>query len=285
MTRENHSINNKQQLKNAETFSKIHSQKQFFILPNAWNGGSAKVFEKSGFKAVGTTSAGVAYSKGYADGELITIDILEDVTSEIFSVIDIPLSVDMERGYGNTIDEIKRSVKRIIHSGAVGINIEDGITCPQPGLEPVEYQIEKIIALKELKEETGIPFVINARTCAHWLNIGINRDAFSEALLRGRAYAEAGADCVFVPGILSEDQVERIVNELPVPVNILITPALNNIDRIKKRGITRLSTGSAPVRKLLSELIIISSEVDTEESFSGMLNHSFSYNEANKYFS
>ena len=155
----------------ARKFSRMHTDERMFILPNAWDGGSATVFEREGFQAIGTTSAGIAYSMGYPDGEKIAFADLLRVTGQIIDVINVPLSVDIERGYGSTIDDIKENVRKVIEAGAVGINIEDGHPGESPYLEELGRQVQIIRAIAELKQEMNIPFVINARTCVYLLPV------------------------------------------------------------------------------------------------------------------
>ncbi|MFR3686939.1 MAG: isocitrate lyase/phosphoenolpyruvate mutase family protein, partial [Enterococcus sp.] len=159
-----------EQKERASKFSAMHKTEKMFVLPNVWNVGSAYVFEKQGFKAVATSSAGIAYDLGYPDGEDIPFEELLEVVKRITARISIPLSVDFDRGYGESVQEVKENAKRLILAGAIGCNIEDGM--PNGKLLPVDSQVEKIKALVELKHELGIDFVINARTCAYWLDVG-----------------------------------------------------------------------------------------------------------------
>jgi 2-methylisocitrate lyase-like PEP mutase family enzyme len=157
------------QKEKARIFSAMHKEKKMSVLPNAWNVGSAYVFEKQGFKAVATSSAGIAYDLGYPDGENMSFNDLLWIVEKIANRVDIPLSVDFERGYGDTGKEIKENARKLLFAGAVGLNIEDGL--PDGALSPLDIQIEKIKTLSELKHELDIDFVINARTCAYWLNV------------------------------------------------------------------------------------------------------------------
>ncbi|MGM0240705.1 isocitrate lyase/PEP mutase family protein [Enterococcus sp. AZ103] len=149
----------KKQRKQARIFSEMHKNGGMFILPNVWNVGSAVVFEKEGFQAVATSSAGVAYDLGYSDGEDISFEDLLEVVNKISNRIDIPLSVDFERGYGETKAVVKENAKKLVQAGAVGFNIEDGM--PDGKLSSLELQLEKIEGLVELKQELEIDFVIN----------------------------------------------------------------------------------------------------------------------------
>ncbi len=277
-------MNKERQKKLAIDFGRLHHEDKMFVLPNAWNGGSAKVFEKQGFKAVGTSSAGMAYSMGYADGQIIQLDDLCYLTKQITNRISIPLSADLERGYGKSVDEIKASARKIIEAGAVGFNIEDGYPEDTPYLEDLDLQTEKIKELAKLKEEMDIPFIINARTCACWLEIGDEHNRLNLAIERGNVFADAGADCVFIPGILGEKAVRQLVNGIDAPVNIIANPGFNDFDKLSKIGVKRLSVGSGAARATFAKLIDIAKELDEEKSLKSMLSHGFSYDIANEFF-
>lgn len=272
------------QKKLAMDFAGMHTTPQLFVLPNAWDAGSAMVFEKQGFRAIATTSAGIAYSLGYPDGEIIGLDELCHVVSRITRRISVPLSVDLERGYGRTIGEVRESVRRAIEAGAVGINIEDGLPGETPRLEDLAFQTEKIRAIAELKEELDIPFVINARTCAYWMKIGSAENRMEIAIERGNAYAEAGADCVFIPGALPEGDVKTLVKGIDAPLNLIANPVFNDFDRMNELGVRRLSIGSGAVRAVFARLIDIAEEIHESRSVEGMLNHDFPYDRANTCF-
>lgn len=153
------------QKEKARIFSDMHKEDRMFILPNAWNAGSAYVFQKQGFKAVATSSAGIAYDLGRSDGENISFDDLLWIVEKIVSRVDIPLSVDFERGYSDLNEKIKENARRLLFAGAVGFNIEDGL--PNGKLYPTDVQVEKIKVLSQLKSELNMDFVINARTCIY----------------------------------------------------------------------------------------------------------------------
>lgn len=275
-------MDKEKQITFAKKFNNMHYGKELFLLPNAWNGGSAKIFENQGFEAIGTTSAGIAFSMGYTDGEVIAFDDLLRITKEITRVIDIPLSVDMERGYGETPQKIKENVKRIIMAGAVGINIEDGLP-ENNSIEDLTIMLEKIEAVSQLKEELNIPFVINVRTDVYLLNLGEKEECLKQAILRGNAFKESGADCVFIPGMLNEETIRKLSLNIGCPINLYVNPMFNNIVKLNKLGIKRLSSGSAPVRTIYSKLINIADDF-SNGSCETMLNNNFTYLDAIAYF-
>ena len=270
-----------EQKERAKSFYAMHQSEKMFVLPNVWNVGSAYVFEKQGFKAVATSSAGIAYDLGYPDGEDISFENLLEVVKRITARISIPLSVDFERGYGESVQEVKENAKRLILAGAIGCNIEDGL--PNGDLLPVDLQVEKIQALVELKRDLGIDFVINARTCAYWLNVGDDDEKMTVASARGNAYAKAGADCIFIPGAIDELVIAKLKANIPAPINIILNGECNDFDKLEEIGVRRLSVGSAPVRYIYNEAIKMASDLANNE-VKPLIDNAFTYGKANEYF-
>ena len=270
-----------QQKEKARKFSTMHRQPGMFILPNAWDVGSAYVFEKQGFAAVATSSAGIAYALGCPDSETVSFDDYLWIVERMSRRLNIPLSVDFERGYGETADEVKDNARKMLLAGAVGFNIEDGQ--PDGSLAPLEFQLAKIKALTELKAELDIDFVINARTCAYWLNIGNDETKLQTACKRGNAFAEAGADCVFVPGAVDENTIRRLVVGIKAPLNIILNGKFNDFAQLRKLGVRRLSIGSSLVRYIFDRIIQQSDALNSGK-VEELLNTNFSCAKANAYF-
>lgn len=262
-------------------FYTMHKKEGMFILPNVWNPGSAVVFEKEGFEAVATTSAGVAYALGYPDGEDITFEDLAMCVRLITNRINIPLSVDFERGYSEYVDEVVEHALILIEAGACGFNIEDGKS--DGSIDKLEHILAKIEALHELKKEINLDFVINARTCCYWLKIGDEKERLETAIQRGNAFIEAGADCVFVPGVMGASTVEALVRGINGPVNIVLNSGYRDFEGLEKMGVKRLSVGSAPVRSTYNHLIQLARELK-EKDVQKLLAHDFAYGKANAYF-
>lgn len=265
----------------AKRFQKMHDKGKMFVLPNVWNAGSAVVFEKEGFKAVATTSAGVAYALGYPDGEDVDITDLGLIVEQITRRIDIPLSVDFERGYSENIDEIKKNAMFLLNAGAVGFNIEDGNF--DGTLDDLDFMLEKINTLVELEKELDLNFLINARTCTYWLNVADDENKMKIAIERGNAFKKAGADCVFIPGGMDNKTVKMLVDNIDAPINIILNPKYNDFEGLEKLGVARLSVGSGVVRSTFSHLIDIAENLQ-ENNIDMILNHEFSYKKANEYF-
>jgi 2-methylisocitrate lyase-like PEP mutase family enzyme len=255
------------------------------VLPNAWDAGSAVIFEKEGFEAIGTTSAGIAYSLGYPDGENITLPDLLEAAQKIIRRITVPLTVDIEMGYGADISQVLNTVQSVIEEGAVGINIEDGVNGEYPHLFDCQEQCRKVEEIKRLKAVSGVPFVINARTDVYWLSIGEPERRLHEAIERGNAYLEAGADCVFVPGRMGREVIGDLAKEIKGPLNIIATPLCPNVAELEALGVSRLSIGSGAVRASLGITRRIARELKAQGSLTSMIEAAISYGEANKLFS
>ncbi len=273
-------ISDKQKEK-ASIFMQMHKEDKMFVLPNAWNVGSAYVFEKQGFKAVATSSAGIAYDLGYPDGEDSSFDDLLWIIEKIANRIGVPLSVDFERGYAETGVEVKNNAQKLLLAGAVGFNIEDGL--PDGTLSPLDKQIEKIKAISKLKNELDINFVINARTCAYWLNVANEEEKLNIAIKRGNAFVEAGADCVFIPGAVDEETVSKLVKGINAPINIILNGKFNDFRKLEEIGVRRLSAGSSPVRYAYKKIIDMADNL-YNGNIAELLCNDFSYKQANNYF-
>lgn len=269
------------QREKARVFSAMHKENKLFVLPNVWDVGSAYVFEKQGFKAVATSSAGIAYDLGYPDGEDISFDDLLYVADKIAKRVDIPLSVDFERGYAETAEEVKENARKLLFAGAVGFNIEDGL--PDGTLSSLDELLQKIKALTELKQELNIDFVINARTCAYWLNVAGEEEKLKIALERGNAFVEAGADCVFIPGAIDEATVSKFIEGINGPINIILNGAYNDFAGLEKLGVRRLSVGSGPVRYVYDKTITLANDLYSG-NVAELFGNTFTYGKANDYF-
>ncbi|WP_314066389.1 isocitrate lyase/phosphoenolpyruvate mutase family protein [uncultured Vagococcus sp.] len=268
------------QSQRAQQFIDLHHQ-SLFVLPNIWNGGSAKVFEKNGFPALATTSAGIAYALGYDDGEELPFDSLLWVVKQITSRIELPLSVDFERGYNESPKEVKDNARQLLQAGAVGLNIEDGLA--NRTIDPPHLIKEKLQAIHSLKSELNINFVINARTDIYWHNLEDDQKKLKIAIERGNQFAEWGADCVFIPGQLSYDTIATLVKEIPLPLNVILSDTSDDYQRLNEIGVKRLSTGSSIARQVLTNLIKLANKTQSNQ-FDSLLHHNLSYKEANDYF-
>lgn len=269
------------QKEKAKVFSAMHKRKELFILPNAWDVGSACIFQKFGFEAIATTSAGVAHSLGLPDGEQIELSDIIYLTERIAKRVDVPITVDFERAFSEDIKEAKENVKRILLAGAIGINIEDGFA--DGTLSSIEYQVEKIKAIAQLKKELDLYFVINARTCTFLHNVAAEAEMLEIAVKRCNAYLAAGADCVFIPGALSNEAVLGLTSRVAGPINLLLTKTTYDTKELAALGIRRLSIGSAMARWSYGEVIKMAEKLKDHHTFEIRSTY-FTLAKANEYF-
>ncbi|MFC7393987.1 isocitrate lyase/PEP mutase family protein [Scopulibacillus cellulosilyticus] len=261
----------------AKKFSKLHKQNTVFVLPNAWDVISAKIFEECGFEAIGTTSAGIAASLGFKDGQNIPLEKMIGTIKNIVSSVNIPVSADIEAGYGSTVNEVLNTVKRVIEAGAVGINIEDGTGDPEHPVFDISLQKEKIKAIKNLSISTDTALFINARTDMYWLDVGNPYQRFQETIKRAEAYEEAGADCIFVPGLNDLEVIRALRQKISCPINLLVSPEMPSTTELSKIGIERLSCGSAPFRSTVTLLKEICEEIKNQRTFHRITENVLSY--------
>ncbi len=240
------------------------------ILPNAWDVASARIFEEAGFPAMATTSAGIAFSLGYPDGQRIPREEMMARIGRIARAVHVPLTADVEAGYGSTAEDAAKTTRDLIHAGAVGMNLEDGSGDPDRPLIDLQRAVEKIKAAREAAMQMRAQVVVNARTDVYLLPGG-NPDAdYSEALRRLVAFRNAGADCVFAPGLKDAETIGRLVKAVECPLNILAVPGAPSIPELEKLGVARVSVGSGPMRATLGLLRRVAEELKTSGTYSAM---------------
>ena len=229
----------------AAEFLALHSGPGF-VLPNAWDGGSARVLEQVGFPAIATTSAGIAWAAGLPDGGTMSRDEMLDAVGRIVAAVNVPVTADLEAGYGDTADDVGRTVARVVDLGAVGCNIEDAV---DGTLLDVDRAVERLEAVRAAAPRGE--FVLNARTDTYFG--GVKGDPFDETVERALRYIEAGADCIFVPGVVEPDTIRRLAAAIPAPLNIVAGLA-STIDTLTlfSLGVTRVSVGGGLARAALS---------------------------------
>ncbi|CAH0297032.1 Carboxyvinyl-carboxyphosphonate phosphorylmutase [Peribacillus sp. Bi96] len=272
-------MNDQKQTIKFHTFKQLHSQSSTFVLPNAWDASSARTFQESGFKAIGTTSAGMAISLGYSDGGNLPFEKLIESLKMIVDSVHVPVTADIEFGYGTSIEEVVENVRQVLSTGVVGINLEDGTGNPEDPIFDSSLQVEKITAIKEMTRSLNMPLFINARTDLYWLNIGDPATRLQSAINRAKAYQQAGADCIFIPGVKNMDTIEKLRREISCPINLLAgadTPSLNQLSEL---GIERVSSGSAPFRATVSLLRKISDDIINQGNFQRMIDDVITYND------
>lgn len=231
------------QSERAQRLRSLHVRGRPLLLPNAWDAGSARLFAGLGFDAIATTSGGLAWSLGHADGEQLPLAEVLAAVRRIVRVTELPVSVDFEGGYGRTPAEVADSVRAMLEAGAAGINLEDGIGHAKLR-EPGEAA-ERIAAARAAAEGAGVPLVINARVDVWLLETGESvAKRLDEALRRARAYLAAGADCVYPIGLADRDTIGSLVSALAAPVNVGVRPGLPALDELARLGVARVSTAT-----------------------------------------
>jgi 2-methylisocitrate lyase-like PEP mutase family enzyme len=264
----------------AELFRRLHHGPQILVLPNAWDCASARIFEEAGFPAIATTSAGVAFSLGYPDGELIPQDEMLAAVKRIASRVRVPVTADLESGY----HDVEKTTAALIDSGAVGLNLEDMEHAESKVLTETGKQIEKITAVRRVADGMGVKVVINARTDVYLAQIGDAATRCDRACERLRAYIDAGADCVFLPGLIDERTIRGVVETLKFPVNILATANAPSIPRLEDLGVARVSVGSGVMRATMGLTRRIADELKHDGTYSRMLEGAIPYADANRLF-
>lgn len=239
------------QQRKAELLRKLHSGPRILVLPNAWDVASARVLEELGCPAIATTSAGVAFSLGYPDGQRISRDEMLEVVARIARAVRVPVTADMESGYGITPKDMAETVKAIVAAGAVGLNLEDVTGDTERSQVETALQVEKIRTIREVSASVGVSLVINARTDIYLMPIGPEATRVERTVERLRAYRAAGADCVFAPGVKDRELIEKLVKAVAAPLNILVTPGCPSIPELEKLGVARASIGSGVMRSAL----------------------------------
>jgi len=270
----------KSQAEKAEEFRALHDRKRTLVLPNAWDVASARLFEEEGFSAVATSSAGLMVSLGYQDGEEIGIDELASAVGRIAKVLEVPLSADMVGGFGSTPSDVAKAVGKVISCGAVGVNIED-FAHTTKALVPLEDQLSRLRALKDLQKTCGVPFVINARTDAFRFAPGEQDARLNEAIRRGTAYRDAGADCVYPMGLVDAGSIAAYVEALDFPINVMVRKGLPPVAELQRLGVARLSFGPSASYAAMGLLRRASREVLEKGTYESLTEGAITFDELN----
>lgn len=253
------------QKEKAELFLSYHHDKEILVLLNSWDAGSSRLIEACGFKAVATTSMGIAASLGYPDCEVIQLPEMIDAITRIVTAVRVPVTADIEAGYGNTVDEIVDSVRKIIATGIVGINIEDSIELNPKLIDEAEC-CERISAIRALSDSLGFHLVINARTDSFYTSQASAREKLAESIRRGNKYREAGADCIFVQPVSDKETIATLVKEINAPINILSNPGMGagmpaSVHELQDLGVARVSHGSGLMKATLALMKKVADEL------------------------
>jgi len=252
-----------------ETFKALHHAGKLFILPNAWNAESAVIFQENKYSAVGTSSAAVAASLGYADGEEMPFSDYLVIIRRILASVKIPVTIDMEMGYGKTKEEVHANLQRLVDVGVAGINIEDSVI------------VKGKRSLKDAKEFAGLLEFIKNKLSADKQSLFLNvrcdtyllkvKDAANETSQRLELYESAGADGIFLPFISNEEDIARVVKESKLPLNVMCIPGLPDIDKLETLGVSRLSMGPFLHNKAYNKVSELAKKVLEQNSLQSIL--------------
>jgi len=267
----------------AERLRSLHHGPRMLVLANAWDVISARLFERERFTAIGTSSAGIAATLGYADGEHMNLQVNLEVVRRIAARVSVPVSADLEGGYSRSVEGAARAALGTIEAGAVGLNLEDGTGDANQPLCDLNLQTERIAAIREAAISSGIPLVINARTDVFMVP-GENRSIrIAEAVRRGNAYHRAGADCIFVPdmGDLDSEIVSQLVTDIEAPLNVLAGGKMPQLSELESLGVARVSLGPRAMRAGLGVLKRIAQELRSSGTYEIMNQGALSYAEVN----
>lgn len=260
--------NSNNQAAKANLFRDLHRGPNILVLPNAWDVASARILENASVAAIATTSAGVAFTLGYPDGQKISREEMLSVVARIAAKVKIPVTADVEAGYGNRPEDAALTARAVIEAGAVGLNLED--RADDRRLVDLSLQLEKIAAVCETSRMMGVPLVLNARTDVYLLEVGKPESRFAETLNRLIAFREAGANCLFAPGVRDLEVISRLVRELQHPVNILAGPGSPSILELQRIGVARVSLGSSTMRATLGLVQRMAQELQTTGTYNAL---------------
>ena len=299
----------------ASRLLELHHGSQPLILINAWDVASAAMVEHCGLPAVATSSAALANALGFADGQYLPWALMLESVARICRAVKVPVTADIESGFAADVKGLETSITEIIQAGAVGVNLEDAIPAnadfkgsdfkdsdlkdgdPRKSntnirhgspLYPVAEQVTRIQAARRAADKLGVHLVINARTDAYWQSGVQPEEAMRGTLERGKAYLQAGADCVFVPGLRKPDHIKTVIDHLSdgyvhrvSPVNILAGPGVPPIPELAKLGVKRVSYGSGPHRAAMGLIRRMADEARTSGTYTALTEGAVPYEEMN----
>jgi 2-methylisocitrate lyase-like PEP mutase family enzyme len=231
------------QREKAATLRQLHSGPGLLILPNAWDVASARLIATAGARAIATSSAGVAFALGYADGERISREEMLDMVRRVAAAVDLPVTADVEAGYGRSPEAVARTARGVVEAGAVGMNLEDASEGGE--LIALDLQVTRIRSARAAAEAAGVPLVINGRTDAFAARSLAPEARVAEAVRRANAYLAAGADCAFVPFVVDRETIGRLAREIRGPINVLARYGAPPLAELERLGVRRVSVGSA----------------------------------------
>ncbi len=270
----------------AARFRQLHAtgHDQILVLPNAWDAMSARLVEQAGAHAIATTSAGVSWALGYSDGEGLSRDAMMGMVRHITRAVSVPVTVDVERGYGaGTPEDVAMTVRAVIEAGAVGVNLEDSPGNDGAPLLAVVEHAERLWAAREAAREAGVDVFINARVDTYLRKAGDDNTRFDETVRRALAYIVAGADGIFVPMVSDAAVIKRLVQSVGAPLNVIGGPGVPTVPELKQLGVARVSVGPGLARSVMAHIQKASQELLHEGTY-GSLQEQITSPQANALF-
>jgi 2-methylisocitrate lyase-like PEP mutase family enzyme len=270
------------QAEKAEKLRNLHHGTRILALPNAWDVVSARILEEVGHPAIATSSAAVAFAHGYPDGQRISRGEMLEAVARIARAVRVPVTADLESGYGKTPEEIADFTKTMVAAGAVGLNFEDVTGDDESTHVELGQQVKNIRAIRETSAALGVPVVINARTDVYLMPIGPEATRFERTVERLRAYRDAGADCLFAPGVCDREIIAKLVKALGAPLNILASQGCPSLDELEKMGVARVSAGSSAMRAAMGAFQRVAKDWLAHRSYDSLTDVTVPYNELNR---
>lgn len=267
----------------AAAFRDWHRGPKILVLPNAWDCVSARLFEQAGFPALATTSGGIAAVLGYPDGQQVPASEMLAMVRRIAETVAVPVTADLEAGYGKTVAEVAECMRQAIGVGIVGANLEDSSGADH-GLADLGYQTELIKAIRQVATAWEIPFVLNARVDVYLHGTGDESDRFAEVVRRAQAYCDAGADCVFLIGLKNRETIARLVSEIGCPMNIMVGPGTPTVEELEQLGVRRVTFGTGLMRSTLPSIRQMAQELRASGGCAAMAQTEFTHAAVNQLF-
>lgn len=271
------------QKERAAHFRQLHTRRPL-VLPNAWDAASARIIEQAGAPAIATTSAAVSWTLGRGDGQKVTREEMIQAIRFITRTVEVPVTADIEGGYGTgSAQDVAETVRQVVAAGAVGINLEDTPGLKGETLLAPEAHAERIRAAREAASAAGGDLVVNARIDVYLFQAGAPETRFDETVRRAKIYREAGADCLFVPGVVDAETIGALVQAIDGPVNVMIGQGIPEVAELGRLGVARLSLGPAVALAALAATRQVAREV-LEQGTYQTLKQSLPYGEVNGLF-
>jgi len=251
-----------------EKFKQLHHNPEPFVLGNIWDVNSAKVFEASGYKAIGVSSHAISNAWGYDDGENLPFEVLLQVAKRVVDAVNVPFTVDMEGGYSSSLTGILDNINKLHDAGVVGINLEDTVPGDKRRFQPVDGFQRTLSAIAEYISRNNLQLFLNVRTDGFLLGLP---NALDETLIRIKAYENTGADGIFVPCITAASDIRTVVSESKLPINVMCMPQLPGFEELQTLGVKRISMGPFLFSKVYGDAAAMAKAVLADKNFSSIL--------------